>query len=63
MPWRAPCGSCRRYFPRQRAAIDEFVASTGVDVRSDFLPVDPFWHDARAGLAVRQRGICWFQTR
>jgi ABC-type glycerol-3-phosphate transport system substrate-binding protein len=37
------------YFPRQRAAIDEFVASTGVDVRSDFLPVDPFWHDARAG--------------
>jgi len=40
------------YFPRQQAAIDQFMASTGVDVRAYFLPVDPFWHDARAGFGT-----------
>ncbi|CAN5836619.1 hypothetical protein BH20CHL4_BH20CHL4_08590 [soil metagenome] len=37
------------YFPRQKSAIDEFMTATGIQVKSDFLAVDPFWHDARAG--------------
>ncbi|CAN5507723.1 hypothetical protein BH23CHL4_BH23CHL4_07450 [soil metagenome] len=36
------------YFPRQKSAIDEFMTATGIQVKSDFLAVDPFWHDARA---------------
>jgi len=43
------------YFPRQRAAIEQFTVSTGIDVIADFLPVDPFWHDARAGFGTPPR--------
>jgi ABC-type glycerol-3-phosphate transport system substrate-binding protein len=40
------------YFPRQRAAIESFMAARNLDVHTDFLPVDPFWHDARSGFGT-----------
>jgi multiple sugar transport system substrate-binding protein len=43
------------YFPRQRAAIEAFAAESGIEVRADFLPVDPFWHDARSGFGAPPR--------
>jgi ABC-type glycerol-3-phosphate transport system substrate-binding protein len=40
------------YFPRQKEALAEFSASAGIAVKGDFLPVDPFWHDARAAFGL-----------
>jgi ABC-type glycerol-3-phosphate transport system substrate-binding protein len=43
------------YFPRQRESLTAFSRQTGIAVESDFLPVDPFWRDARSGLGAPPR--------
>lgn len=37
------------YFPRQREAVASYARETEIEIAADFLPVDPFWHDARTG--------------
>ena len=43
------------YFPRQVASLPAFTERTGIAVETDLLPVDPFWHDARASFGEEPR--------
>ncbi len=39
------------YFPRQQASLPAFTERTGIAVKIDLLPVDPFWQESRSGFA------------